>query len=88
MKTNGIVFLYVSTVGELGNRTHISVRCSDHNVICQTRMMVRGAQWTLIMTPPYSLHYVVNSSEVSRHVKLRTTQVQGLRVTKLIYENV
>ncbi|XP_034731405.1 nephrocystin-4 isoform X2 [Etheostoma cragini] len=43
-----------STVGDSDVRTHISVRCSDPNIICQTRMLVPGEPQDVYLKVPGS----------------------------------
>ncbi|XP_059189932.1 nephrocystin-4 [Centropristis striata] len=42
------------TVGDLDVTTHISVRCSDPNIICQTRMLVPGEPQDVYLKVPGS----------------------------------
>ncbi|TDH10839.1 hypothetical protein EPR50_G00079340 [Perca flavescens] len=42
------------TVGDSDVRTHISVRCSDPNIICQTRMLVPGEPQDVYLKVPGS----------------------------------
>ncbi|XP_053173093.1 nephrocystin-4 [Scomber japonicus] len=42
------------TVGDPDTRTHISVRCSDPNIVCQTRMLVPGEPQDVYLKVPGS----------------------------------
>ncbi|XP_041859708.1 nephrocystin-4 isoform X2 [Melanotaenia boesemani] len=42
------------TAGKTDSRTHISVRCSDPNIICQTRMLVPGEPQDVYLKVPGS----------------------------------